>query len=323
MGTFSRLGKNTLLIMLGNASSKVVALLMLPLYTLWLSPEDYGMTDIITVYSTLLLGLVSGCIAEAIFVIPKGKEKTSIVQYFSTGIYFLGGVFVATAILVYLLNLTFNRFDISNSFADNILWIYAVLISNMIFIYCQQFCRAIDKIANYSISGVIVTLTTALFSCLLIPKYGVSGFVGATVLAYISASIYSFFSAKTYLYMDLRCFDKGKLKEMLSYSVPLMPNAIMWWLVSSSNRPVLETYCGMSAIGILAVAGKFPAFLNVLLNSFNSAWLISVLEEYGKGHFSDFYNKGIKYIFFVLLSAAICITIFSKLLVNIFTSDSA
>lgn len=47
---------------------------------------------------------------------------------------------------------------------------------------------------------------------------------------------------------------------MLSYSMPLVPNNIMWWLVSALNRPVMEIYLGMEAIGLFAVANKFPCF---------------------------------------------------------------
>lgn len=50
MARYSRLGKNTVLVFIGNAGSKLVGLLMLPFYTRCLSVEDYGTTDIINVY---------------------------------------------------------------------------------------------------------------------------------------------------------------------------------------------------------------------------------------------------------------------------------
>jgi O-antigen/teichoic acid export membrane protein len=72
MGKYSRLGKNTLLVFVGNAGAKLIGLLMLPFYTRWLSGEDYGTTDIISVYATLLLSVVTACIADAVFIFPKG-----------------------------------------------------------------------------------------------------------------------------------------------------------------------------------------------------------------------------------------------------------
>ena len=50
MNKYKRLGKNTFLVFIGNTGSKLIALVMLPFYTSWLSVEDYGVTDIINVY---------------------------------------------------------------------------------------------------------------------------------------------------------------------------------------------------------------------------------------------------------------------------------
>ena len=45
---------------------------MLPLYTNWLSPADYGVTDIMGVYAGLLLNVVACDVSDAIFVFPSG-----------------------------------------------------------------------------------------------------------------------------------------------------------------------------------------------------------------------------------------------------------
>ena len=58
MGKYSRLGKNILLVFIGNVGSKLIGLLMLPFYTRWLSVEDYGVTDVISVYVSFFLGIV-------------------------------------------------------------------------------------------------------------------------------------------------------------------------------------------------------------------------------------------------------------------------
>ena len=89
MGKYSRLGKNTLLVFIGNAGAKLIGLLMLPFYTRWLSVEDYGTTDIITVYVTFLMYIVTCSLAEAIFVFPKGAEREKQKSYFSSGVAFL------------------------------------------------------------------------------------------------------------------------------------------------------------------------------------------------------------------------------------------
>ena len=73
MNKYKRLGKNTFLVFIGNTGSKLIALVMLPFYTSWLSVEDYGVTDIINVYVSFLVSIVSCCIAESI--LPVGGIK--------------------------------------------------------------------------------------------------------------------------------------------------------------------------------------------------------------------------------------------------------
>ena len=51
---------------------------MLPLYTNWLSPADYGVTDIMGVYAGLLLNVVACDVSDAIFVFPSGATDVEI-----------------------------------------------------------------------------------------------------------------------------------------------------------------------------------------------------------------------------------------------------
>ena len=321
MGAFERLGKNTALIMIGNVSSKILALLMLPLYTSWLSAEDFGTTDIITVYTTLLIGVVSCCIAEAIFVIPKGQDIAALKKYFTSGLYFLFVSTVIAGFVFWFAHCIFVYYSVVNSFSSNLLYIYSILVTGILSTYFQQFSRAIDKIAIYSIVGIVSSVTVALFSIMLIPRYGVYGFVCATILSNIVNVIYITVAAKAYRYVDLIMYDWNRLKELLLYSIPLIPNSLMWWFANAANKPILEHYCGLTSVGLLAVASKFPGFLNILLTAFNSSWVISVIEEYQKKDFTKFFNKGLEFFVFVLTVSASLICIFSDIITIVFTSS--
>ncbi len=56
----------------------------------------------------------------------------------------------------------------------------------------------------------------------------------------------------------------------------------MWWLVGFLNRPIMEEYLGMHAIGLFAVAYKLPSLINVLFSVFMVSWQISVIERVPK-----------------------------------------
>lgn len=321
MGKYSRLGKNTVIVFIGNAGSKLIGLLMLPFYTRWLSVEDYGTTDIINVYSSLLLGILSCCIAESIFIFPKGQPVTKQKEYFSSGLLFVLFVLLISFVLFSVIFCVFDKSNVHNSFTDNLWLIYGMIGATLLQQFFQQFTRSIDKMYVYGMAGMVLTVLTAVFSFVLIPKDGVKGFVSAIVIANICTSMFSLFCSNGYKYISLKSLNGLCCKEMLKYSIPLIPNAAMWWFVSSFNRPLMETHLGMEAIGFFAVANKFPGIVSMIFMIFVNSWQISVLEEYGKPGYDVFFNRVFRTVFWVLLVLLSIVTACSEWIVGIFASS--
>ena len=317
MGKYKRLGVNTLLIFIGNMGSKLIGLIMLPLYTRWLGPELYGVSDVLNTYATVLLSIVTCSIAEALFVFPKDKSVIEKTSYFSSGILF-------TLVMSFLTALVFLIIDFyvdgHNSFLDNIWLLYVLLITQILQTVLQQFIRSIDEIKVYSITGFIVTVATAILGCIMIPSNGLSGYIWSISLANIVGSLYSLFFSGAYKYLGFTRIDIVRLKEMLTYSVPLVPSAVTWWVIGAINRPIMEKHLGLHDIGLFAVASKFPNLLNSLFVIFGLSWQISVLEEYGKSGYSNFFNNTSRAVFAIIAIGAVIMTAFSKQFIYIFAS---
>ncbi len=322
MNKYKRLGKNTLLVFLGNAGSRLLGLLMLPLYTRWLGPTEYGTVDVVNTYALLLVSAVVWCISDAIFVIPKNctiEEKES---YYTTGWLFSFFGFAITAIIFFFLESIFKSKGIENSFASNIWYIYFIMLGTFLQQYTQQFTRCIDKMIVYSVTGIVHTFFLALFSVLFIPRYGVEGYIVAYVIAYALSAAYSFMFSGSYKYVVINRINKESLKQLLKYSIPLIPNAAMWWLVSGLNRPLIEANIGMGANGILAVANRIPGIIGMLFAIFNNAWVISMMEEFGKKDFVRFFNIAVRCVMFPSIMASVIISVFMKPLVAILADEA-
>ncbi len=322
MSKYTRLGKNTALVFIGNAGAKLIGLLMLPFYTRWLSVEDYGTTDIINVYVSLLLGLTTACIAEAVFIFPKDQSYEKQKSYFSSGLCFAFCTLLITAFLFKIVTFIFVYRNIQNSFTSNVSLVYGLLATTFLQQYIQQFVRSIDKMKVYSTTGIVLTTCTALLSFLIIPRYGVFGYVFALIFANLTAAVYSFLTSGAFKYMSAKAVQKTISIEMLKYSVPLIPNGIMWWLVGALNRPLMENQLGMHAVGIFGVANKFPGILSMLFTMFAVSWQISVLEEFGKEGYTLFFNKMFRAMITGSMLLFFIIAISSKLIVSIFTTSS-
>ena len=65
--TNKALFKNTGIIAIGQISTKIVNFLLLPLYTALLTTQEYGLVDILSTYSALIVVIVGLQINQAVF----------------------------------------------------------------------------------------------------------------------------------------------------------------------------------------------------------------------------------------------------------------
>lgn len=318
MSRYSRLGRNAVLVSIGNIGGKLISFLMLPFYTKWLSVSDYGIVDLLSIYSTLIITVVGMCISEAIFVFPKKESQMAQREYFSSGLTIVAVNFLIVAILFLAIREIFGSQKVIKSFLEYQWLIYAMMLTSFLQNYIQQFSRSLDYLKIYSISGIIQTLSIAILSFVLIPKFGVIGFVYANILSNLFVASFTFFSIRGYRFISFFSFKKDRAIEMLKYSIPLIPNLIMWWFIGGVNRPVMESNLGLEAIGLYAVAYKFPSVVAIIFSFFVNAWQISVVEEFKKSDYHVFYNSVFRFIWFVIVIASIVISLLSELMVDWF-----
>lgn len=321
MGKYKTLGKNSLYVMIGTFGSKFISFLMLPLYTRWLSVSDFGLTDLLTIYSTLVTSIFSLSLNESIFVFPARQSKNQQAKYFTSGICTVLFMSIIVLIISFLTKLISNTYGIENSFTDNLWLIYALYFATAIQTYLQMFCQGINKMRTFCFAGIIYTGATAIFSFWLIPKMGVVGFVLANVFANLSSSLFIVLGEKIYCFFSFKFFDRQCLNAMLKYSVPMIPNTIMWWILSAINRPIINAHLGLEAIGLFAVANKLSSAVSSLTQIFTSSWQVSVLQEYGKKDFSEFFNNIGRTFFAVLILLSCSMAVFSPFIIKV-TVDS-
>lgn len=322
MGKYKTLAKNTGFVFIGTIGSKVINFIMLPLYTHWLAPEEFGAVDTMNTYAMFIVGFVCLCIPDSIFIFPRNVDNKKKAEYFSSGLCFSILTIGGSAILFYVVSEWMKASDMDNVFSRYVWLIFGLMVTTFFQNYFQSFTRSLDKMLHYSIAGIVLTFTIAIFSIILIPQFGLYGYVYALMTAHISASLYSFFAAKSYRYLTIKNSTVSSVKEMLAYSAPLLPNGIMWWLVDGVNRPVMEKFLGLAAIGLYSVAQKFSGLLYSILSILTIAWSNSVLDEYGKPGFERFYNNYLKMLASALAIFGIIISAFSRPLLYVFTTPN-
>lgn len=317
---YKRLLKNTIWTLAGNTGSKIIGFLLLPLYTRWLGTSGFGLSDLISTYSNFLIGIITLCLADSIFIFTKDKEEKEIKSFFSSGLIFSAILFTLWFFIFYIYGFFCSDITISETFSKYHWLIFLMVLTTFIQNYTQQFVISLNKIKIYSVTGLILCICIFLYSCFLIPTLGVVGYVYATIFANLTTSVYSFVASKSYRYIAPVEYSWKNIKLLLKYSIPLIPNAIMWWMVSALNRPLLEEHLGLSQIGIYAVANRFPGIVTMVFSVFTVSWNISVFEEFNKPTYSSFYTKVFKTVFYSLTILSLLLMIFAPIIIKVFAA---
>lgn len=275
---------------IGSFGSKILCFLLVPLYTSILSTEDYGNADLLTTTVSLLIPILTLSIQDAVlrFSLDKEKAKTDVIN---SALRVLTKGFIVLFIAVGI-NKLFDIVSVSDIFS---LFVLLLFVSGTLNTSFNLYLRGENNVKIIAISGISNTLIMCSANILFLTVfhlglfgYLLSIFAGETV----SISIQFVFGK---IYKDLRFKKYNKLgHEMITYSMPLVPNSLAWWINTASDRYILAFLNGVAANGIYAIAYKIPTMLTIFQTIFNNAWSISAITEFDKSDEDGFLGSNYK-----------------------------
>ena len=130
---------------------------------------------------------------------------------------------------------------------------------------------------------------------------GLQGLLLAHFLGYLAGDFFVVFYTKIWLYLDRKAINGRIAKEIVKYSLPLVPNNISWWILSVSDRQIIHHFMGAAANGIYAIANKIPALYSSVYTTFNVSWqqeVVEKMEDPDRGvYFNEIYNRVMVFLF--------------------------
>lgn len=292
--------KNTLMLIIGTVFNKGLQFLVIPFFSRWLTKEEYGQFDLYYSYVMLLLPILSLATQEAVFrfgVDEDDAQKKK--QCVTIGLIINIISFVLFVVIICSLDL----FQTKKILIGYLLYLSAELISQ----HLRGFLRTIKRLDIYSYAMVISTvcmtvLVTFFIKCMnmglfgMILGYALGSWLGNLIIILWSNWIRMIaFSTLSY----------QKAKEIVGYSMPLVPNDVSWWIMNASDRQIINIFFGDAANGIYAIAHKIPALCSVIANMFSLSWQQEVISNIDSPERNDYFN-----------------TVFNTFMVVLFTSCS-
>ena len=280
--------KNTSIFAIGELGAKLISFFLVPFYTHILSTEQYGTVDLIFTICTVIVPLVMLNIGEAIMRYAL-DEDANYDKLFSISL-----VIIVIGCIVSLL-------IIPISLSINILANYAIYIYLYVILCATQsvltsFLRGKEQLKLYVTCNLLNTFLIAIFNIIFLAKLhlGIKGYLTAYILAECISVFFAFMAGK--MYCNIRGFtlDFQLAKKMIFFSLAVVPNSLLWWIMNSSDRVMVTAMCDVSENGILAVAYKLPSLLTMMNTILMQAWKYSAIKEKNSQDRDEFNNKMLK-----------------------------
>lgn len=316
MNKYKKLLGNTMIFAMGQMGAKVLSFLMIRLYTAVLMPDEYSTAELL--YNTLnvLYPIVSFSMADAI--IRFGIDKS----YDIKKVYSSANFMLLIGMLAFLVTVPlWNMISYYNGYMA------------LLFFYClfssfrqlaSQYARSAGFVKIFAVDGIISVMVQFLCNILFMMKLdlGINGYIISFIAADAFSVLFLFITTKAFKSLRIKYIDKSLLKEMLKYSVPLIPTYLLWWLTSSSDRIFVISMVGEAENGIYAAAYRLPTLLMFVTTIFYQAWQISSIEEKDSDELGKFYSTVHNtYSSLIFIGAGFLIT-FSKPLTSILLSGN-
>lgn len=302
---------------------KGASFFLLPLYTAFLTPEDYGVVNVVTSVSSFMAVLIMMALngAATRFHFKYNDEKfrkvlwgtiTSIVFLSSIG---WGGVFFI-----------FHRYLVDPFIGEIDYYPYVVVglantIITPLYLLFQSYLQAKQEALHYNINTlanffVQVGLAIVFIAVL---KMGALGMLLANVTTALIFFLYVLFF---FIPRIKICIKKEIAKDAISYSLPLLPHQLSLWSAGTIDRLFLNGYKGEAQTGVLSVGQQFGNVVATIAYSVNQAfvpWFFQMIEE-GKNGFRKIEKMGLFAVVFYCLIAFV-ISVFTPEILQVMVSE--
>lgn len=283
MNKYKRLAGDTIVFAIGNLGSKLILFFLVPLYTNFLTTNEYGTAELIYTVANLIMPVTSIVIFDAVLRYTLNQSVDNRKVILNAMLVFVGGS-IASLLMVPLIGLY-------SSLAEWKWYACAYVISYMAVQISMTYIKAKEKTKTYVTLGVLQTLLLAVLNIIFLVGLdaGIYGYLNASILANIMIALISLVAGNVIADIRGAHFDKQLFIAMIKYSAPLILNNISWWIIQSSDKVMVEYFVGGAALGLYTVASKIPALINVITSIFSQSWGISSIKEYDSSQDTHFY----------------------------------
>ena len=296
---------------------------LLPIYSKFLSPSDWGVVGIFLLFGQTLLGIISFGVPRASYYFKFKVSKEEFNNLQSTNFYFMVMIFIVTGfgvfyfaeiISIYLFNKNVNSEIIILSYFSGLFYTLSLYIENIL--------TAQGRAIHYIIIAIFRFLFGSIIALILIHSFSftyMSRVLGITFANIICLIISVFLLRKNFVFK----FSTKSLKKSIKFSIPELPLGLIGLFVSSFDKVYLTNIKGIESLGLFNFGSRFVDIARQLPNSIRQSWNVFYFESVNsnKKNWEEDLSKKFEQILFMTSFPCLLLIIFSEELIIILSNN--
>jgi O-antigen/teichoic acid export membrane protein len=250
--------------------SKLIAVALLPLYTRYLTPADYGAAEVmfaavVSASIVVRLGLIEALLR---FYYRDDEDPRQVLSSTFAGLFWFAtiGALVALPFATQISEALLDR-PAAGLVRISIggLWVLTM------FEFMLTTFRLEERARAYFVTTILNVLITIGLTVVLVVGAG-DGARGLLIGSYASGAVFVLaLIVAQRRRLSLR-FDRALLRRLLRFGLPTMPAEASLYLLNFVDRIIIVRSAGLAEAGLYSLAVKFAQAINVIVRGFQLAW---------------------------------------------------
>ncbi|MDH5710700.1 MAG: oligosaccharide flippase family protein [Gammaproteobacteria bacterium] len=320
MSRTNTLIKHTSIYAIGTISRQLIGFIMLPIYTRFLTPADYGVISLLNVSFVIIERLFGARLTVAIpkFYYAAEKDNGDANAVVSSALLITALISIISTLVLVFFKDNFSSAVFGTVEYGVVVAIFAItLLTGALEHYALVYIRIRQKpflFVGVNISKLLVQICLNIW----LVVYLELGVLGVAISAAVSSTIFSVvLTVYTIYYTGFRIKNEIVIK-MIIFAWPLWISGLAGIYIWSSNRYFIRVMGSLDDVGFFELAAKFAAILMVLCwEPFYQYWQTERFNLYNQPNSDASFRSVFYFISTILVIVAMGISIFSGPVIRI------
>jgi O-antigen/teichoic acid export membrane protein len=302
--------------------SRGITILLIPLYTRYLQPEEYGAFDLLTVMATIINYVVALEISQGVArSYSDARTAESKQECVSSALWFAVCAYLTFIIIAFPFSPIIANFLLdSTKWQKSVEALFIAILANGIFFILQDLLRWQLKPLRHAFVSFVYTVVSSLVAVTFVVCFssGIKGIIYGQCAGAVIGIIVAWGNGAAKYWRLI--FSLRKWFEMVSYSAPQVLSSIASYFALYVDRLLIKELMTLNDVGVYGIGARFGSLVLLVMTGFQSALVPIVFKKHSEPGMPSQLARVFSYFLVSAISAILFLCTFSKEIVFLFTT---